>query len=149
MLLTLTPPPHSFAFCKEISSHCGNPDYIKQIMNVFIPAIVRIFSFGERCNVLFNSAIALLNRTFYLSAHENVLTIALINIYYLYNKTSLDIILPSSEYRSIYVLLDFEHWYNYLLVDSLCIFKFTAFSCKLIHSFKNWPSPPPPRPNQC
>ena len=58
--------------------------YIKQIMNVFIRAMVRIFSFGERWNVLFNSAIASLNRTFHLSPHENVLTIALINIHYLY-----------------------------------------------------------------
>ena len=59
--------------------------YIKQIMNVFIRAVVRIFSFGERWNVLFNSAIASLNRTFHLSPHENILTIALINIHYLYN----------------------------------------------------------------
>ena len=44
--------------------------YIKQIMNVFIRAMVRIFSFGE---------------TFHLSPHENTLTIALINIHYLYN----------------------------------------------------------------
>ena len=58
--------------------------YIKQIMNVFIRAMVRIFSFGERWNALFNSAIASLNRTFYLSPHENILTIALINIHYLY-----------------------------------------------------------------
>ena len=60
---------------------------IKQIMNVFIRAMVRIFSFGERWNVLFNSAIASLNRTFHLSPHENILTIALINIHYLYNST--------------------------------------------------------------
>ena len=53
-------------------------------MNVFIRAVVRIFSFGERWNVLFNSAIASLNRTFHLSPHENVHTIALINIHYLY-----------------------------------------------------------------
>ena len=53
-------------------------------MNVFIRAIVRIFSFGERRNVLFNSAIASLNREFHLSPHENILTIALINIHYLY-----------------------------------------------------------------
>ena len=53
-------------------------------MNVFIRAIVRIFSFGERWNVLFNSAIASLNRTSHLSPHENILTIALINIHYLY-----------------------------------------------------------------
>ena len=37
--------------------------------------------FGERWNVLFNSAIASLNRTFHLSPHENILTIALINIH--------------------------------------------------------------------
>ena len=49
---------------------------IKQIMNVFIRAMVRIFSFGERWDVLFNSAIASLNRTFHLSPHENILTIA-------------------------------------------------------------------------
>ena len=55
-------------------------------MNVFIRAMVRILiSFGERWNALFNSAIASLNRTFYLSPHENILTIALINIHYLYN----------------------------------------------------------------
>ena len=54
-------------------------------MNVFIRAMVRIFSFGERWNVLFNSAIASLNRTFHLSPHENILSIALINIHYLYN----------------------------------------------------------------
>ena len=53
-------------------------------MNVFIRAKLRIFSFGERWNVLFNSAIASLNRTFHLSPHENILTTALINIHYLY-----------------------------------------------------------------
>ena len=59
--------------------------YIKQIMNVFIRAIVRIFSFGESLIVPFNSAIASLDRTINLSPHENILTIALINIHYLYN----------------------------------------------------------------
>ena len=59
--------------------------YIKQIMNVFIRAIVRIFLFGERWNVLFKSAIGSLNRTIHLSPHENILTIALKNIHYLYN----------------------------------------------------------------
>ena len=53
--------------------------YIKQIMNVFIRAMVRIFSFGERWNVPFNSAIASLNGTFHLSPHENIP-----NIHYLY-----------------------------------------------------------------
>jgi hypothetical protein len=49
-------------------------------MNVFI----RAMAFGERWNVPFNSAVALLNGTFHLSPHENILTIALINIHYLY-----------------------------------------------------------------
>ena len=47
-------------------------------------AMVRIFSFSERWNVPFNSAVASLNGTFHLSPHENILTIALINIHYLY-----------------------------------------------------------------
>jgi hypothetical protein len=46
--------------------------------------MVRMFSFGERWNVPFNSAVASLNGTFHLSPHENILTIALINIHYLY-----------------------------------------------------------------
>ena len=62
--------------------------YIKPIMNDFIRAMVRIFLFGEgreRWKVPFNSAVASLNGTFHLSRHENILTIALINIPYLYN----------------------------------------------------------------
>jgi hypothetical protein len=51
---------------------------------MFLRAMVRIFSFGERWNVPFNSAVASLNGTFHLSLHENILTIALINIHYLY-----------------------------------------------------------------
>jgi hypothetical protein len=39
---------------------------------------------GEKWNVPFNSAVASLNGTFHLSPHENILTIALINIHYLY-----------------------------------------------------------------
>ena len=53
-------------------------------MNVFIGAILRIFSFGERLIVPFNSAIASMNGTINLSPHENILTIAVINIHYLY-----------------------------------------------------------------
>ena len=53
-------------------------------MNVFIGAIVRIFSIGERLIVPFNSAIASLNGTINLSPHENILTIGLINIHYLH-----------------------------------------------------------------
>ena len=50
---------------------------------MFMSAMVRIFSFGERCNVPFNSAVASLNGAFHPSPHENILTIALINIYHL------------------------------------------------------------------
>jgi hypothetical protein len=38
-------------------------------------AIVRIFSFDERWNVPFNSAVASLNGTFHLLRDENILTI--------------------------------------------------------------------------
>jgi hypothetical protein len=51
---------------------------------MFIRAIVRIFSFGEGWNVPFNLAVASLNGTFHLTLHENILTISLINIHYLY-----------------------------------------------------------------
>ena len=51
---------------------------------MFIRAMVRIFSFGERWNVPFNEATAELNGTFHLSPNENILTIARINIHYLY-----------------------------------------------------------------
>ena len=47
-------------------------------MNVFIRAIVRIFSFGERLIVPFNSAIA------------SFPTIALMNIHYLYTSAKKD-----------------------------------------------------------
>ena len=48
---------------------------------MFMSAMVRIFSFGERWNVLFNEAIAELNRTFHLSPNENILTIARIKTF--------------------------------------------------------------------
>ena len=51
---------------------------------MFIRAMVRTFSFGERWNVPFNSDVASLNETFHLSPNENILTIARINIHYLY-----------------------------------------------------------------
>ena len=44
-------------------------------------AIVRIFSWGERWDVLFNEVIAELNRTFHLSPNENILTIARIKTF--------------------------------------------------------------------
>jgi hypothetical protein len=43
---------------------------------MFIRAMVRIFLFGERWNVPFNSAVGSLKGTFHLSPHENILTIA-------------------------------------------------------------------------
>ena len=49
-------------------------------MNVFIRAIVRIFSFGER---LIDSAVASLNGTIF-HLMKIFFTIALINIHYLY-----------------------------------------------------------------
>ncbi len=57
-------------------------------MNVFIRAMVKIFSFGERWNFPFHSAVASWNGKFHLSPHENIFTIALINIHYLYNGIS-------------------------------------------------------------
>ena len=48
-------------------------------MNVFIRAIVRVFSFSERLIVPFNLAVASLNGTISISPHENILTIALMN----------------------------------------------------------------------
>ena len=53
-------------------------------MNVFIRAMVRIFSFGE--NGMFQSTrLRLVDWNTPFSPHENILTIALINIHYLYN----------------------------------------------------------------
>ena len=50
-------------------------------MNVFIHAIVRIFSFSERWIIPVNLAIVSLNRTFHLSTHKNILTIARIKTF--------------------------------------------------------------------
>ena len=73
-------------------------------MNVFIRAMVRIFSFGERWNVPFNSVVATLNGTFQLSPSENILTIARINIHYLYIRTLYDDIAPAgSDWQIKYI----------------------------------------------
>ena len=50
----------------------------------FIRAMEQIFSFGERWWSI-QLGFASLNGTFHLSPHENICTIALINIHYLYN----------------------------------------------------------------
>ena len=71
---------------------------------MFLRAMVRIFSFGERWNVPFNSAVASLNGTFHLSPHENILTIALINIHYLYT------VMDDSSYRLIFYLDKKQIW---------------------------------------
>ena len=55
---------------------------------MFMSAMIRIFSFGERWSVPFNLAVALSNGTFHLSPNENIFTIALINIHYLYIRQS-------------------------------------------------------------
>jgi hypothetical protein len=51
---------------------------------MFMSAMVKIFSFGERWNVPFDKATAKLNGTLHLSPNENILIIALINIHYLF-----------------------------------------------------------------
>ena len=54
-------------------------------MNVFfIRAMEQIFSFGEKMKWSIQRGEAELNGTFHLSPHENICTIALINIHYLY-----------------------------------------------------------------
>ena len=53
-------------------------------MNVFIRAMVKIFSFGERWNFHFTPRCRLVNGEFHLSPHENIFTITLINIHYLF-----------------------------------------------------------------
>jgi hypothetical protein len=63
--------------------------YIKQIMNVPSCNNGKNIFIRWKMNVPFNSAVASLNGTFHLSPHENILTIALINIHYLYNITYL------------------------------------------------------------
>ena len=50
----------------------------------FNRAIVQIFSFGERCNVLFQLGFVSLNLAFHISPQENICTFAHIIIYYLY-----------------------------------------------------------------
>ena len=55
---------------------------------MFMSAMARTFSFSKRWNVLFNEAIAELNRTFHLSPNENILTIARIKTFiicFIYN----------------------------------------------------------------
>ena len=61
-------------------------------MNVFIRAMVKIFSFGERWNFPFHSAVASWNGKFHLSPNENIFTIALINIHYLYIVSKIQIL---------------------------------------------------------
>ena len=58
--------------------------YIKQIMNVFsFVQWNRYFhSVNDKCSI--QLGFASLNGTFHLLPHENICTIALINIYYLY-----------------------------------------------------------------
>ena len=62
-------------------------------MNVFILAVVRIFSFGERLIAPFNLAIASLNGTISFLPHGNILTIARIKtsfVKYKYNEFTLE-----------------------------------------------------------
>ena len=52
-------------------------------MNVIIRAMVRLFLFGERWNVLI-IRLRLVDWNIHLSLHENIITIAIINIHCLY-----------------------------------------------------------------
>ena len=54
-------------------------------------AIERIFSLGERWNDSIQLDFASLSGTFHLSPRENILTIALINTYYLYTKREYEV----------------------------------------------------------
>ena len=77
---------------------------MKQIMNVFIGAMVRLFSFGERQNVPINSALPRdWNSPF--SPHENILTVALINIYYLYTVAHGIIVSTLAFYLHFFILV--------------------------------------------
>ena len=105
--------------------------YIKQIMYVFIRAVVRVFSFGERWDVIFNSAIASLNRTFHLSPNENILTIALIKIHYLYNNKPA----KTASYRSWFHFTDF--WWR-LFSGQRCFASTFRISFNIKHSCDCW-----------
>ena len=78
---------------------------------MFIRAMVRIFSFGERWNVPFNTAVASLNRTFHPSPHENILVIPLINIHYLYTMQQYTLISVINVAKAIWIYV------NELVVD--------------------------------
>jgi hypothetical protein len=96
-------------FDKSHPSKCFSYESISLFwyyINIFIWYIcIRIFSFGERWNVPFNSAVASLNGTFHLSPHENTLTIALINIHYLY-------ILYNSQTLYVHILFLWEYSFS-------------------------------------
>ena len=113
-------------------------------MNVFIRAMhmVKIFSFGERWNVPFHSAVASWNGKFHLSPHENIFTIALINIHYLYNirkeKWNLFVLyiksaLNCSEKLCFVVAHTHKNKWNFFIYMNCCI-KIAIFMCV---QFKN------------
>ena len=77
---------------------------MKQIMNVFIGAMVRLFSCGERQKVPINSALPCDWNTPF-SPHENILTIALINIHYLYTVAHGIIVSTLAFYLHFFILV--------------------------------------------
>ena len=58
--------------------------FIKQIMNVFSFVEWNKYNHSLKDEMFHYTRLRLLNGTFHLSAHENICTIALINIHYLY-----------------------------------------------------------------
>ena len=83
-----------FYMSNKLVLHNNSLDHVTQAMNVFICAIVRIFSFGKRLIVPFilflplywywYSIHIILTVILPLYSYQNILTIALINIHYLY-----------------------------------------------------------------
>ena len=68
---------HYICFAFNTIKNSGKLIYIywcyKQIMNIFIRATVKIFSFSERCNFRIHSAVASWNAKLHLSPHDNIL----------------------------------------------------------------------------
>ena len=78
--------------------------YIKQIMNVFHLCNGKNIFIRWKIKCSIQLSFALLNRTFHLSAHENICTIALINIHCLYTHTPcmvLSVIFSTPKYGKI------------------------------------------------
>ena len=77
--------------------------YIKQIMNVFSFVQWNKYFHSVKMKCSIQLGFASLNGTFHLSPHENICTIALINIHYLY----------TNQFLSFYIVFAQIHGPNY------------------------------------